>query len=158
MPERLLAHDFRITPDYGGFDLYDGDCDARDPEVATRARSEVAAGTGYEIAIACAGTMDVDLTIEAWNAAPDSDLTSWEGHRLLALECPTGTLVISKRTIGATVLELPGPGNYAVRVMYQGWQQMNEAMSVFPISAERAQILTGERFVVQFWPSSQQYN
>ncbi|MEU5162294.1 hypothetical protein AB0G74_22185 [Streptomyces sp. NPDC020875] len=155
MAERLLAQHFRITPDFGGFDLYDGDCDAGDPEVAETAWSDVAAGNGYEIAIHCAGTMDVDLTIEAWDTAPDSDLTSWEGHRLLALECPTGTLVISKRTMGATVLELPGPGNYAVRVMYQGWQQMNEAMSVFPISAERAQELAGERYVVQFWPSSQ---
>ncbi|QDY80028.1 hypothetical protein [Streptomyces qinzhouensis] len=155
MAEQLSARHFRVTPDYGGFDLYDGDSDAGDPQVATAARSDVAAGNGYEIAIACAGIMAVNLTIEAWETAPDTDFTFWEGHRLLSLECPTGILVISERTIDTSVFELPEPGVYTVRVMYSGWQQMREAIHNFPITADRAQALAGERYIIQFWPSSQ---
>ncbi|MFE3526477.1 hypothetical protein ACFXOD_33665 [Streptomyces sp. NPDC059161] len=90
MAQRLTAYETLVMPDYGGFDLYDADCDAHDDDtLIPRARAQVAAGNGYEILVVCAQSrIKVRLHIETWTAQPALP-DEWEGHCDLRMEFPT---------------------------------------------------------------------
>ncbi|MFD7013676.1 hypothetical protein [Streptomyces sp. NPDC059928] len=102
MAQRLTAYETLVMPDYGGFDLYDGDCDAHDDDILIpRARAQAAAGNSYEILVVCAQSrIKVRLYIETWTAQPPLP-DEWEGHCDLRMDFPTGQLVISECTTGA---------------------------------------------------------
>ncbi|MFJ4478689.1 hypothetical protein ACIQVR_30080 [Streptomyces xanthochromogenes] len=152
MAQQLTAYETLVMPDYGGFDLYDADCDAHDDNtLIPRARTQVAAGNGHEILVVCAQSrIKVRLHIETWTAQPPLP-DEWEGHCDLRMEFPTGQLIISERTRGAWETTVP-TGDHHARLSYRGRKTAEQAASSSVLPAELAPYEGTEEYLLQLWP------
>ncbi|MFI1867601.1 hypothetical protein [Streptomyces jumonjinensis] len=149
MPQRILDH-YKLALVDGGFDLYDADYEGSDPDILRAAHERTVAGNGYEICVSCLQDQGrVRLTIDAWDEEPSSAPDgAWNGHREMTLTCPTGMVVISERTMGASCADLPhGPGDYSVRVWF--WAK-GESKAGSPHRQGRK---GAEEYLVEIWPT-----
>ncbi|MGW2858208.1 hypothetical protein [Streptomyces sp. NPDC001205] len=152
MAQRLTTYETLVMPDYGGFDLYDADCDAHDDDtLIPRARAQVAAGNGYEILVVCAQSrIKVRLQIETWTAQPALP-DGWEGHCDLRMDFPTGQLVISERTRGAWETTVH-TGDHHARLSYRGRETAERAASTAMLPSELIPYEGTEEYLLQLWP------
>ncbi|MER7046045.1 hypothetical protein [Streptomyces jumonjinensis] len=149
MPQRILDRQKLVLVD-GGFDLYDADYEASDSDILRAAIEQTVAGDGYEICVSCLQDQGrVRLTIDAWGEEPSSAPDgAWNGHREMTLACPTGVIVISERTAGASCVDLPyGAGDYSVRVWF--WTK-GKSKAGSPHQQGRK---GAEEYLAQIWPA-----
>ncbi|KOT94894.1 MULTISPECIES: hypothetical protein [Streptomyces] len=151
MAHRLTEYETLVMPDYGGFDLYDMDSDVRDNALTIPAYEHGAAGNGYEICVVTKQTqVKVKLHIETWSGEPPLP-HDWESYLALALEMPTGHLVISERTRGAWETVIP-PGHYQARIAHRGRDLVQPAVIITGRPEEVAHLEGVEEYLLQLWP------
>ncbi|MEV5440973.1 hypothetical protein AB0N23_00180 [Streptomyces sp. NPDC052644] len=153
MARQLTRYRTLVTPDYGGFDLYDASFDVRDDGLIKSARARGAAGNGREVCIVCAqNRFEVELVIEVWTAEPEPP-RGHQGYQEMRLELPTGLLVISERTRGARDVPVL-KGECLSRISFFGRDAAREMADEAPATALSADYDGTERYTVQIWPAA----
>ena len=125
----MRRFEYELFADYFQFYLLDeaaeGDLGDSWSDEAVARLLAVAPGT---IGVGTVRNMNVPVTVEIFDAEPDSDLESWEHATECSLEVPTGRIVIAGCTDyfpDAARIEVE-PGAYRARISYGALETLSE--------------------------------
>ncbi|MFC8435701.1 hypothetical protein [Streptomyces sp. NPDC057253] len=151
---RLRAHEELILVERRVFGLMDEDAAAcPHPWPAGPRPADVSVHAQYGRIDFTTGAPDhrAAVRLEAWDGVPGVPEGSWEDDERVALVLPSGRVQLWTLTMGPgrAVFEVGGPGAYEVQTWARGRDtalELNWRAQPVPDGTER--------YVVQFWPSS----
>ncbi len=143
----LRRSSLRVLPLYHYFGLCDWLVEPhfeQTNELLGAAERGIVASDDEHVLISTATDDFVAVTFETWDSdpGPPSPAEGWQGHRTVALRCPSAEVYINQPTVQAIDLrdEAPaGPGAYDVRIAWR-----NRVRSDDPPD-------DGEHYLVQMW-------